>query len=136
MLGFQFELAGLEVLACKPASRRPKDTALESFAWARGCSSSNPQLGALRLLLDAACCDCSEACIDELTLLAPPWLEGWVRRWVPGGCRRVSLVVLQAYSAVPVPLRASHVYNIGRPAITSSAPAKTVYLPWLPLAQQ
>lgn len=137
--GFQHTFSDLQLLEFRSFTRSPKSEALEKVAWALGCRSpaefqQHPHMAALSSVLEVACNDCSEACVSQLTVTTPTWLATWASKWLPstsdGPPQRITLSVVQAYSSQPPPLRASAVYNIGLPTITTAAPNKTFYLPW------
>ncbi|GAB4820461.1 hypothetical protein N2152v2_007507 [Parachlorella kessleri] len=138
---FQHTFTLITRLEYRCFSRNSKSSAFEALAWALGCRlpsqlQQNQHLQALYTVLEAACADCTEVCLSQLTIAVPAWLEPWAQNWLPDGCggaaRRVTLSVVQAYQAAPAPLRASAVYNLGQPVITTAAPHKTLYIPWMP----
>lgn len=87
----------------------------------------------MRLVLDTALKSCTEASISQVTLRLPPFLAGWAERWLgcsggSGAPPRLCVTIIQGYREAPV-LRATTVYNLGLPTITSSPPHTTIYLP-------
>lgn len=113
------------------------------LAFARGCTDvwalqQQPQLQAVSLVLDSALLACPDAAIGQVTLLCPAFLAAWATRWMPsssnisgsgGSPPRLRLLIIQGYRPGAAPLRATTVYNLGLPNITSSPAHKTIYLP-------
>lgn len=105
----------LTVLERRPLARLPKTAALGQYSCAEGDELPEQQhMGALCMALDAACSDCSDVAIEQLTLVvSPPWLAAWASQWLPhcpsGGAQRLRLTVVQGYAAEKAPLRASTV---------------------------
>lgn len=96
-------------------------------------------LPATRAVLDA-CGDCHEVCLTLMELATPPFLAAWAAKWAAAaggadGSRctggRLGLVVLEGWREGPAVLRASTVYNLGRPACATAAPSTTIYIPLL-----
>ena len=86
-------------------------------------------------MVESALRGCADAAISAITLHCPPFLEPWAARWLPPappGCApRLRLLVVQGYRPQPGPLRATTVYNLGLPTITSTPAAATVFVPQL-----
>lgn len=136
---FTHTFQDLKLLEQHSFTRCSTPLAFEKLAFARGCHDAQalqqqPHLQAVHAVLHTALASCAEAAISQVTLLCPPFLAAWAARWLPaaGGNDppRLRLTIVQGYRPhQPCPLRATTVYNLGLPTITSVPAATTVYIP-------
>ncbi|KAL4458092.1 hypothetical protein ABPG75_012957 [Micractinium tetrahymenae] len=139
---FQHTFQDLKLLEQHSFTRCSTQLAFEKLAFARGCNDAQalqqqPHLQAVSAVLHTALASCAEAAIAQVTLLCPPFLAPWAARWLPtggggssGAPPRLRLTIVQGYRPLqPCPLRATTVYNLGLPTITSIPAATTIYIP-------
>eukprot|EP00887_Chlorella_sp_A99_P001527 scaffold8.g1527.t1 len=133
LASFQHAFPELTLLQARAFCRASKPTLLAQLAGAAGAAGGTGALAAAAAVLEGWA-DCSDVSLSLLELALPPFLACWAAKWTGGGAPPASLRLaeIRGYGHAPrAILAASTCYNLGQPAISSQAPARTIFIPLL-----